>query len=200
MTDMKAETSNPTKQRKADRYLWYWKSPFGDTKSRFYFDRDHWWKRSRKDVSHDAALYESIRRHPTMGKVCQTIYSSQERTKTHDPERVLVLKGPNPVNLKLEPDPVYHVANAIFGFCFRPWTKLTSEQQTTFQSAIKAKYPGKGRDLTKGVFNLSDAARKLAEDEKDVGGSSFEEVLKDMSVLFWRLILTSDRKMRLKLC
>ena len=192
---MKAEISNPTRQRKSDRYLWYWKPPFGNKKSPLRFDRRHWWKRNRKDVSHYAALYELLRRHPAVGELQrQTLRSSQEAT-AHQSVRAVVLNGPNPVTVTLGPDPVDHVANEIFGFCLRPWTKLSKEQQAKFQNSLKVTYPGKGRDLTKGVFDLTDGAKEWAESEKDVGGPSFEECLKDLVESYasdGRLILAID--------
>jgi hypothetical protein len=196
MADIKAEIFSPSRQRKADRYLWYWKPPFGHSKSDYYFDREHWWKGSLKNVSHDAALYELLRRHPTVGEFkCQTIHSMQGRTTTHQAERKVILKGATPLVVTLGPDPVYHVASEIFGFCLRPWNKLSREQQAKFQNCLKVTYPGKGQDLTRGVFDVTDAAQKWAESEKDAAGPSFDECLRDLaagSASDGRLILAID--------
>jgi|GEM_PF-1292115 len=191
---MKAEISNPTRQRKLDHYLWYWKPPFGTKKSPLHFDRRHWWKRNRKDVSHDAALYELFRRHPAVGEL-QRIKAEIDERRRHPAVGELQRQTLRSSQETMDHQSVRHVANEIFGFCLRPWTKLSKEQQAKFQNSLKVTYPGKGRDLTKGVFDLTDGAKEWAESEKDVGGPSFEECLKDLVESYasdGRLILAID--------
>ena len=148
--------------RKADHYLWYWKPPCDNAKPRDYFDREHWWKTHPEKVPHDAALYELLRRHPAVGELKRQIRQSvQEPTTNRHAKGELVLKGPVPLVVKLGPGPMYHVASEMVlkGYYLRPWSKLSEEERAKFRNSLKATYPGKGRDLTKGVFDLTEAAR-----------------------------------------
>jgi hypothetical protein len=194
---MKLEMSKPTQQRKADQFLWYWQPPFNDPKSHHHFDREHWWKETPRDVSHDASLYELLRRHPKMGELqCERLRFSQEPYPTTHPfASDLVLTGPKPLIVKLENESLNHVAWQMLFYSLRSWPKLSTEDRAKFQNSLKASYPGKGRDLTKGVFDLTEAARAWAKSEEDVGGPSFEECIGDLAKGYStdeRLILAVD--------
>src|ERR1035438_3849603 len=109
---MSVETSSPAQPRKADQFLWYWKPPFNDPKSPHHFDREHWWNKTPAGVSHDAALYELLRRDPRMGALQrERLHLSQEpRRTTQRFGNDLVLTGPTPLVVKLEGESLYHVA------------------------------------------------------------------------------------------
>jgi SAM-dependent methyltransferase len=77
----------------------------------------------------------------------------------------------------------------------RTWRELSEGQRAEFQNSLKAHYPGKGRDLTKGVFDLTEAAQAWAKSEKDVGGPSFDQCIEDLARAYasdGRLILAVD--------
>lgn len=180
---MKTETSSSEKRRKADEFLWYWKPPFNDPKSSHHFDRGHWWKKPPADISHDAALYELLRRHPKMGVLQrERLLLNQERGRTSNHfANNLVLTGPNPLVVKFENESLYQIATQMFFYSLRSWPKLSTEDQVKFQNSLKVTYPGKGKDLTKGVFDLTEMARQWFKSEKDVGGPSFAECIGDLA-------------------
>jgi hypothetical protein len=165
--------SQPKPDRKADVFLWYWKPPFNDPKSNYYFDREHWWKKSFKGMSHDAALYELIRRHPRVGEFFHY--------KTND-------------NLTPFPPVALNVVAGLFlhdNIALRPWSKLSKQEQAQFVRVVKSAYPGKGQDLTKGVFDMTGMAKNLS----GVGGRSFENYIEEIAKLHasnGRLILAVD--------
>jgi hypothetical protein len=179
---MKAESSSPTQQRKADRYLWYWKPPFNDPKSQHCFNRENWWKKSPKEVFHDAALFELLRRHPAVGELQRKILHMSHEPWPTTVANELVLKGPVPQVVRLENDSLYHVlSQVVLNRSFlRTWRELSEGQRAEFQNSLKAAYPGKGRDLTKGVFDLTEAAQAWAKSEKNVGGPSFDECIAEL--------------------
>jgi hypothetical protein len=194
---MKAETSRPTEQRKADRYLWYWKPPFNDPKSQHCFNREHWWKRFRKDVFHDSALFELLRRHPAAGELQRKILHISHESWPTTVADELVLKGPVPQVVRLENDSLYHVlSQMVLNRSFlRTWRELSEGQRAEFQNSLKAGYPGKGRDLTKGVFDLTEAAQAWAKSEENVGGPSFHQCIEDLARAYasdGRLIMAVD--------
>lgn len=107
---------------------------------------------------------------------------SRERGRTtHHFANDLVLKGPNRLVVKLENESLYHILTQMLFYSLRSWQKLSTEDRAEFQNSLKATYPGKGRDLTKGVFDLTEMARAWVKSEKDVGGPSFEECIGDLA-------------------
>lgn len=180
---MKAETSSSAQRRKADQFLWYWKPPLNDPKSPHHFDQEHWWKKTPGHASHDAALYELLRRHPKVGDLQreQLRLSQEPRPITHPFASDLVLTGPKPLVVNLEHESLNHVAWQMLSYSLRSCPKLSTEDRAKFQNSLKATYPGKGRDSTKGVCDLTEAARTWAKSEKDVGGPSFEECIGDLA-------------------
>lgn len=172
---MNVKGSNRAKRRKADQFLWYWKPPFNDPKSPFRFDREHWWKKSPDDLSHDAALYELLRRHPKVGEL-------QSRCIRFSHEFWLT---------------THYIAMEMLLHCvgLRSWPKLSKDERSKFQSTLRAAWPGKGQILTKRVWDLTKEARAWAESEKDVGGPSVEECMGDLAKRLGaegRLILAVD--------
>ena len=195
--NVKEKTSSSAQRRKADQFLWYWKPPFNDPKSPHHFDLEHWWKKAPVGISHDAALYELLRRHPRMGELQrERLLLSQELGRTtHHFANDLVLTGPKPLVIKLENESLYHIATQMLFYSLRSWPKLSTEDRVKFQSSLKATYPGKGRDLTKGVFDITEKARAWAKSEKDVGGPSVEECIGDLAKGYGadeRLLLAVD--------
>jgi hypothetical protein len=196
---MKAETSTPATRRKAQYYLWYLELPFNDPQSPHSFDRGHWWNTTPKDVFHDNSLYELLRRHPKSGernreRLC-VIQKCHDSPNTPHFGKELVLKGPNPLVLTLENPGLDYVINQMLFYSLRPWTRLSKDERANFQKSLRTAYPGKGRDLTKGVFDLTQLAHEAAELEKNVGGPSFEEFISQIATGYasdGRLILATD--------
>ena len=154
MPELKSKTPRPKKGRKADRYLWYWKPPFSDPNSPHYFQRQHWWKQSRNDASHDSAIYELLRRHPDMGELQRRICLSKEYCSTS-----------------------HQVADEIRYCALRSWINLSEREKVMFQKSLSVAYPGKGRNLTRRVFDLTEEALIFAELERDVGGPCYEDFI-----------------------
>jgi hypothetical protein len=180
---VRKKPSNQSRERKGDRYLWYWKPPFNVPNSGHFFNRNHWWRPPLKDTPHDAALYELLRRHPIVGDCARRTLrlGGEFPTEVHD-ERILALSGPVPRTEDLGPDPATSVAweMVLNGYYLRPWNDLSKEEKANFEKNIRTGYPGKGRNLTKGVFDLTEEAKEIAKREKDVG-ISFEQILQELA-------------------
>ncbi len=127
--------------------------------------------------------FRELRRYPKMGELQRKriALSHEPPPTTHHSANVLELKGPKRLLVKLENGPLNHVLTQMHVYSLRPWSKLATEDRVKFHNSLKATYPGKGRDLTKGVCDLTAAARTWAKSEKDVGGPSFEECMGNLA-------------------
>ena len=189
-------------KRKARRFLWYLvERPFNDSKSAFFFDHDHWWKNAPECICHDAALYELLRRHPNLGELQRWIVNFRAGAPNNHSssppsfEESIKLTGPVPITVRIENEALEQIAWKLQFFSLKPWTKLTLEEQMQFQQALKSGYPGKGRDLTKGVFDITGMAQAAEHAERDVGGPSFEHFISEIAAAYaksGRVILAFD--------
>jgi hypothetical protein len=131
--------------------LWYKCPPFNSPEGPVHFDPAHWWKKSREDATHDAALFEVLRRHPVIGQL--------QRVALAMPDRIEMLLKGLVVYEERENYGLTCVLCGMYPFCLRPWTGLLMGERARFQKSVRLTYPGKGQDMTERVIDRTEAAQ-----------------------------------------
>lgn len=200
---MKTPANPVSRPRKADRFLRYLRPPFNNRNDNHYFDRDHWWDSSPKEVCHDSALYELLRRHPAVVELqCQMLGIEPMgidpfKTKLSVIQPAWLNNPPQQEVVEIDNEGLRCVAQKMLcgNTWQRSWLKLPLEAQKNFKSAIRNAFPGKGLDITKGVFDLTEEARNWARQEADTGSTNFNSAIRDLAESYSnedRLILAID--------
>jgi len=116
---------------------WYWREPFTNRESRWFFDRDYWWvpKSGWPLINRFSATFEVLRRHPLVGE----IFTAEPADTLSSP--------PNGERRKL--------AYCLWCIGRASWAKLEPSDRDWFQEVLRSEYPQKGQDITAAIHNIT---------------------------------------------